>query len=268
MQLVRLAEDAEEYGRAPATLTLKWRRKGEGWTRTSGSAPMPPAALGGAPGAAGALVAAAAALLARHVGPAPFHLTLLNLGATGFAPRGRRGTAPALARLLGQEARPGPAGDSAAAAPAAPAVAAGQLTGARRDYGAAPRFAPVSKQAERALAEAAARDRAGDRAHAQLGRPPGGPRAPAPASPAGSGGGDDDEPDFWGGLEDAAAEGPTPGAAPGVAQAWAAPPLRVVAGRAAGPPAAQPGPPRKRMRPGAGRGARVGPLDAFVLRRA
>ena len=194
--LARLAEDAAEHGRGAATLTLKWRCKGQGWARTSASCAMPAAGASGAATAAPAVVAAAAALLARHIGAGPFHLTLLNLGATGFAPAGRAPLAPALARLLAGPS-PKPVAEPDHAPGIAPALAErpAAITVSRRDYGAAPRYAPISKQAERALHEAAA---------AAGARPGGAPlrlqaEGPAPASPAGSAGDDDDN--FWGGLE-------------------------------------------------------------------
>lgn len=43
--LALLHQEFEESRRRPQTLTLKWRRRGEGWSRTSASCPMPLAAL-------------------------------------------------------------------------------------------------------------------------------------------------------------------------------------------------------------------------------
>lgn len=304
--LARLAEDAAEHnGRAPATLTVKWRCKGQGWSRTSASAPMPRNALSAGPGAAGALVDAAAALLVRCVGAQPFHLTLLNLGATGFSSAGNPNpaVAPAHARLLGSAAgaRASPPGEG----PVLAQEAVGRvLTASRRDYGAAPRYAPVSKQEERRLHEAQAGQVLGVK-RAAVGQPVTA-QASAPASPAGSFG--EEEDDFWGGLRSAACEvglphaalppahdargdpghtAPVPAfSAPGYA-GHAAPPAKsdsagsdaqgrlqgtgpaIIRERAAQVPAGV-GSRAKGLRRGTGTGRDrcVGPLDAFVLRRS
>ena len=66
---------------------MRWRHRGEGWSRTSASTPLPAAVcppFSGEPQAA-ALVAAAHSLLARNV-TEPFVLTLLNLGETAIPP--------------------------------------------------------------------------------------------------------------------------------------------------------------------------------------
>ncbi|KAK9904793.1 hypothetical protein WJX75_002708 [Coccomyxa subellipsoidea] len=39
--LIRLREDFEEYQRRPSSLTLKWRQRKQGWSRSSTSIPMP-----------------------------------------------------------------------------------------------------------------------------------------------------------------------------------------------------------------------------------
>ena len=72
---------AQEYDRRPQTLSVRWRHRGEGWSRTSASTPLPAAVCPPFSGEsqAAALVAAALALLARHVAE-PFVLTLLNMG--------------------------------------------------------------------------------------------------------------------------------------------------------------------------------------------
>lgn len=304
--LARLAEDAAQHGgRAPATLTVKWRCKGQGWGRTSASAPMPRIALSAGPGAAGALVDAAAALLVRCVGAQPFHLTLLNLGATGFssAANPNAAVAPAHARLLGGAAgaRASPPGEEPVLAQAAVGRV---LTASRRDYGAAPRHAPVSKQEERRLHEAQAGRVSGVKRAA--GGQPVPAQASAPASPAGSVG--EEEDDFWGGLRSAACEVGLPHAALPPAHDARGDPGHTAPVPASGAPgyAGRAPPPAKsdsagsdaqgrlqgtgpaivrepaarvpagvgsrakgsRRGAGTGRGRCVGPLDAFVLRRS
>ncbi|GFR42034.1 hypothetical protein Agub_g2851, partial [Astrephomene gubernaculifera] len=98
--LGRLAEEWAENRRRPATLTLKWRLAGTGWTRTSASADMPPNLLSCLPYLAGGkhaepaqvelLVRVATQLLFRHLRE-PFHLTLINIGATNFKQEGGAG---------------------------------------------------------------------------------------------------------------------------------------------------------------------------------
>lgn len=114
----RLQEDAQEFPqlqRTPSTLTVKWRKSGTGWARSSASTPWPAAAkvppvqqaqlapasilqhhlqhqqdgLGstaaaGSASAIAALTAAATNLLKQHLPASGFSLTLLNIGATGF----------------------------------------------------------------------------------------------------------------------------------------------------------------------------------------
>jgi hypothetical protein len=98
-----------------------------------------------------ALVQAALSLLRRNLAQ-PFSLTLLNIGATGFAaqqPAAGQQMPPVFARLLAR--------GSTVAAPAAPQengrVMAAVAIAQRRDYGASPQGLPLSKSGERQLAE-------------------------------------------------------------------------------------------------------------------
>lgn len=172
--VARLMEDSEEHRRWPGTLTIRWRHRGSGHHRSGASSGWPAAVHAGldpgvcehacmhvcvcvaavahsthpcCPGAAAAaLERPCMALLAQHC-PAPFDLTLINVGACNFVPltagRLRGAGAPPIA-LAGGE---GPGAMQAAA-----------LEAMRRDYSVsssatAADQAIASKRQERALRE-------------------------------------------------------------------------------------------------------------------
>ncbi|GLI59531.1 hypothetical protein VaNZ11_001423, partial [Volvox africanus] len=85
--LQRLHDEYDETRRRPETLTLKWRQRGTGWSRSSASCamPLPPGALAAPPSQTHVdlLVRSALQLLQKQI-PEPFNLSLLNLGATNF----------------------------------------------------------------------------------------------------------------------------------------------------------------------------------------
>jgi hypothetical protein len=105
--LARVHEEWAERRRRPHTLTVKWRRKGAGWQRSSASAPMPlPGPLAAPPGEreAAAVAKAALQLLRQHLSSDPFDLSLINVGVTNIKDEGPgRGAydTGAFARLLG-----------------------------------------------------------------------------------------------------------------------------------------------------------------------
>eukprot|EP00898_Chlorokybus_atmophyticus_P003178 jgi/Chlat1/3861/Chrsp26S04150 len=87
--IARLKEDHEDTGRLAGTFTVKWRFKGDGYRRTSASCPMPVelTRFNGDNEQLSAIVTTTAlALFKQYVTP-PFHLTLLNIGATNFTER-------------------------------------------------------------------------------------------------------------------------------------------------------------------------------------
>ncbi|GBF90329.1 DNA polymerase iota [Raphidocelis subcapitata] len=88
--LARVHEEWLEHRRRPRTLTVKWRKKGAGWQRSSASAPLPlpgPLAAPPGPGEVAAVVRAAAQLLKQQL-PGPFNLSLINVGVTSFKEEG------------------------------------------------------------------------------------------------------------------------------------------------------------------------------------
>lgn len=159
--LQRLREDVEEspgQHRQPGLLTVKWRKAGSGWGRSSASTAWPikqaaaaslfaprrqAAGGGGDPGssqsaaapaaaapsssaAAAALTASATALLKQHLPATGFCLTLLNIGATGF--KTAAADAGGIHRFLVQQQQQQQA-NAAAAASAAPPLSAAAGTG-------------------------------------------------------------------------------------------------------------------------------------------
>jgi len=164
--LSRLEEDVEEYPRlqrTPATLTVKWRKAGTGWARSSASTPWPAAArpthgsMGrhprgqlneavGSPqypaaaAAAGCgsaeqvavLTAAATKLLKQHLPASGFSLTLLNIGATGFKAQPCPRAGGGIQQFLAPKRHPGSsaaAGGVAATAAASAALEEAALPG-------------------------------------------------------------------------------------------------------------------------------------------
>ncbi|GLC37395.1 hypothetical protein PLESTM_000579000 [Pleodorina starrii] len=92
--LQRLHDEYEENRRRPETLTLKWRQRGSGWSRSSASCamPLPPGALAAPPSQAQVdqLVRSALQLLQKQLRE-PFNLSLINIGATTFKQDGPGG---------------------------------------------------------------------------------------------------------------------------------------------------------------------------------
>ncbi|KAK9826961.1 hypothetical protein WJX74_001872 [Apatococcus lobatus] len=155
--LTRIQEDWQETGRMAHTLTLKFRLAKQGWHRSSSSCPVPgivnPQQAVDDPQVE-AVVNAAMLLLSKHIQP-PFQLTLLNIGVTNFQVASGQAQLPsAFSSLLGKRKTSDPlAGGPSAAASGAGHRSAKQATDQRRDYGAAPKGPPMSKSAERAMAE-------------------------------------------------------------------------------------------------------------------
>lgn len=84
--ITRLDEDANEYKRRPKLLTLKWRLRGQGWSRKSASTQMPATVISTTlpiRERSTSLVQVAKQLLLKSV-PKEFCLSLVNLGATNF----------------------------------------------------------------------------------------------------------------------------------------------------------------------------------------
>ncbi|BDA49872.1 DNA polymerase iota at N-terminal half [Coccomyxa sp. Obi] len=158
--LIRLREDYEEYQRRPSSLTLKWRQRKQGWSRSSTSVPMPVQWAHPPEQQVEAIVQASLALLKRNL-VQPFSLTLLNVGATNFCAAAVRGQGmpKAFSRLLCRPAA-APSNEPVGACEAAgdpeeadKRAAAAAATNRRRDYGACPQGKPLSKREERLLSE-------------------------------------------------------------------------------------------------------------------
>ncbi|KAL3161617.1 hypothetical protein ABBQ32_010474 [Trebouxia sp. C0010 RCD-2024] len=164
--LARMVEDSEETGRRASTLTLKWRHRGSGWARSSSSCPMPTPLMNpqpGDPSQISLLGSTLMALLKKHISE-PFQLTLLNVGVTNFvgfkgAAAGRKaGWDPAFAKLMGASAKRQKLDSSQAASlplhgASDSRSAALKSLNQRRDYGAQPSTACISKSIKRALRE-------------------------------------------------------------------------------------------------------------------
>eukprot|EP00873_Tetraselmis_striata_P039314 jgi/Tetstr1/459578/TSEL_004943.t1 len=145
--VARLEEEAAEHRRGARTLSVKWRQRGRGWTRSSASCPMPGGVNGSRCSAAEKaekLVAAAMALLRRHLPPSGFNLSLINLGATNLGAEAAQPGGASIQRMFAQNV----------ARSASQADAAAVL---RRSYGsgsaALASLGTMSKRQERALRE-------------------------------------------------------------------------------------------------------------------
>ncbi|KAL0021711.1 hypothetical protein WJX79_005570 [Trebouxia sp. C0005] len=164
--LARMLEDYQETGRHASTLTLKWRHRGSGWGRSSSSCPMPTPLLHPQldnPSQISLLGMTLFNLLKKNI-TEPFQLTLLNVGVTNFVGNtgpsagGKAGWNPAFAKLLGPHTKKQKLDSPAAASlplngSQDSKSAALKSLNQRRNYGAQPAAACISKSIERALRE-------------------------------------------------------------------------------------------------------------------
>ncbi|CAL5220492.1 g2519 [Coccomyxa viridis] len=155
--IARLDEDFEEHNRRAGTMTLKWRQKKQGWSRSSTSIFMPVQWQASKEQQVEAMVQASLSILRKNLAQ-PFSLTLLNIGATNFsAPLNmERGVPKAFKNFFGAQASAGTEVVSQQAAGEELRQTAQVAITARKDYGAVPKGQPLTKSHERALSEAAA----------------------------------------------------------------------------------------------------------------